>query len=165
VREIVVTNLGMEFLLYLNSKEKEILELVYKAQYKVEENTPLCFLGDRYFGFLKKRQKTIVICTDNAKKLGGVPRYRNNYDREDGKTGIIIRRAIRHESVHVAQACNNSNLLNMLQSKDKVHKWYKKKALEGSTRLSKISKEREYEAYLMEDNPKLVIAALKKFCF
>ena len=59
----------MEFLLFLTAKEKEILELIYKAQFSVEENTPLCLLGKKYVGFVKKRQKTVVICTQNIKSV------------------------------------------------------------------------------------------------
>ena len=35
----------MEFIDFLNSKEKEILNLIYQANYSAEENTPLCLLG------------------------------------------------------------------------------------------------------------------------
>ena len=61
----------LDFITFLSAKEKDILDLIYKAQYSVEENTPLCLLGDKFFGFLKKRTKTVVICTENAKEYGG----------------------------------------------------------------------------------------------
>ena len=102
----------MEFLLFLASKEKEILELIQKANYTVEENTPLCLIGKEFFGFLKNKQKKVVICTKNAMQYGGYTPLRP--DPEDNfKTGLMIRRALRHESVHIAQECNNGNLLNL----------------------------------------------------
>ena len=55
----------MEFLLFLTAKEKEILELIYKAGFTVEENTPLCLIGKKYVGFTKKWQRSVVICTQN----------------------------------------------------------------------------------------------------
>tara|TARA_Y100001968_G_C19396936_1_gene738859 strand:- start:1065 stop:1559 length:495 start_codon:yes stop_codon:yes gene_type:complete len=153
----------MDFIEFLNTREREILTLIYKAKYSVEEDTPLCLLGKKYFGFLKKRQKTVVICTQNAKDVGGysIPkvRYENNYD----PTKIYINRALRHEAVHVAQGCNNGALLNMKEIKSFKFNTYKNKALEGSTLVSG-SRDKEKEAYLLEDKPKIIIIALKKYC-
>ena len=80
----------LEFILFLSAKDKEILKLVRQAEYSLEENTPLCLLGDKFFGFVKKAQKIVVICTDNAKRIGGhsIPKGLEN----DGfdKTKIYI---------------------------------------------------------------------------
>ncbi len=154
---------NMEFLLFLNAKEKQILNLIYETGFKVEENTPLCLLGKKYFGFTKRAQKTIVICTRNAMEFGGyfMPKVTrgNNYDQ----TGIQIRRALRHEAVHVAQSCNKGKPLNIINDKKlKIHP-YKYEALRSSTEISG-SNAKEYEAYAMEDKPKIVISALKKYC-
>ena len=153
----------MDFLLFMGEKEKEILELIYKAQFSVEENTPLCLLGDQFFGFLKKEQKRVVICTNNAKKMGGYNFPKALSDEESHTTKILVRRAIRHEAVHVAQMCNNGNILDLTKQENiKLHP-FKKGALKGSTRISG-SKEKEREAYWMEDRPRQVIYALKKYC-
>ena len=45
----------LEFILFLNSPEKEIVSLIKKANYKIEENTPLCLISKKFFGFLKKK--------------------------------------------------------------------------------------------------------------
>tara|TARA_B100001250_G_C19782638_1_gene782579 strand:- start:631 stop:1074 length:444 start_codon:yes stop_codon:yes gene_type:complete len=146
----------MEFLLFLDGKEQEILELIYKANYKVEENTPLCLLGKDFFGFLKKKQRKVVICTKNAKEYGGY-----SFLKEDAfKTGLMIRRAIRHEAVHIAQQCNNGNLLNL---KDIKMSPYKIKSLQASVKLTG-QREEEYEAYALEDSPRMVIKALRTYC-
>ena len=50
----------LEFILFLNAHEEKIVELIQKAGYELEENTPLCLLGNKYFGFLKIKQKRIV---------------------------------------------------------------------------------------------------------
>ena len=153
----------MEFLLFLTSKDKEILDLIYKARFSAEENTPLCLMSKKYFGFLKRKQRKVVICTKNAMDLGGylIPKP----GRDDGldQTGIYIRRALRHEAVHVAQSCNNGAPLNLVKEKNLEIHPYKLNALKSSTKVSG-NKEKEYEAYAMEDKPKLVIAALKKYC-
>ena len=153
----------MDFIEFLNTREREILALIYKAQYSVEEKTPLCLLGKKYFGFLKKKQKTVVICTQNAKDVGGyyIPkvRYENNYN----PTKIYINRALRHEAVHVAQGCNNGKVLNMNEMKRFKFNTYKREALNGSTLISG-SRDKEKEAYLLEDKPKIIIIALKNFC-
>ncbi len=152
----------MEFITFLASRDKEILDLIYKAGYRVEENTPLCLLGKGFFGFLKRRRHTVVICTENAKYVGGysIP---GSKDNDYSPTKIYIRRALRHEAVHVAQDCNNGNLLKMVKEGSlKVHP-YKLRALKGSSRVSG-NKKREYEAYALEDKPRIVKAALKKYC-
>ena len=154
----------MEFLLFLTTKEKEILELIYKAGFTVEENTPLCFLGEKYVGFLKKRQKSVVICTENAKVNHGYSMITPSPNNAKERTAISIKRAIRHEATHVAQDCNNSQLLGVLNPKKKIHEWYKKNAIIGSTNIGNINQQREAEAYYMEDRPKLVISALRKYC-
>ena len=102
--------------------------------------------------FSEKKQKTIVICTDNAKKVGGhsIPKGLQN----DGfdKTKIYIRRDLRHEAVHVAQSCNNGLPLGIAKEKNiKLHP-NKLAALENSTKISG-KREKEYEAYWMEDRP------------
>jgi len=153
----------MEFLLLLTAKDKEILELIYKAGFSAEENTPLCLLGKNFFGFLKKEQKKVVICTKNAMEIGGYWIPKSIRDNDYDQTRIYIGRALRHEAVHVAQSCNNGAPLRMVSvSKLKLHP-YKEKALKRSTKVSG-NREKEYEAYLMEDRPKLVKNALKKYC-
>ena len=61
----------MEFIEFLDHVEIEIIRIVEQAGYSTEENTPLCLINDNYVGFLKKRQKKIIICTENAKKREG----------------------------------------------------------------------------------------------
>tara|TARA_B100000700_G_C14685157_1_gene687207 strand:+ start:234 stop:698 length:465 start_codon:yes stop_codon:yes gene_type:complete len=153
----------MEFLLFLSTSEKEILELIQKAEYRVEENTPLCLLGKNYFGFFKKKQKRIVVCTDNAKIKGGNFFRKVSNERIYSKTGIYIRRAVRHESVHVAQDCNNGELIKLDKTSNIKINPYKLKALKASSKISGNTKS-EYQAYQLEDKPKLIISALKKYC-
>tara|TARA_B100000700_G_C14804936_1_gene742383 strand:+ start:223 stop:687 length:465 start_codon:yes stop_codon:yes gene_type:complete len=153
----------MEFLLFLNSKEEEILKLIQMANVRLEENTPLCSLSRKYFGFFKKNQNTVVICTDNAKIHGGY--FLNSLSNNDqfDRTSIYIRRALRHESVHVTQKCNNGNLLDLSSEKKLKFNPYKLNALKGSSKLSG-NKESEYQAYLLEDKPNLIIKYLKIYC-
>ena len=153
----------MEFLLLLTSKDKEIVDLIYKAGFSIEENTPLCLLGKRYFGFLKRKQKRVVLCTENAKSYGGYSIPKGNRDEDYNQTSIYIRRALRHEAVHVAQHCNGGKTLKLVNIKDMEIHPYKKEALNGSTKISG-NKAKEHEAYWMEDKPKLVKAALKRYC-
>ena len=155
----------MEFLSFLNAKEREILDLIYKAEYKVEENTPLCLIGKKYFGFFKRRQKTVVICTENAKKQGSYFLTKiKGYNDELNQTGVYLRRALRHEAVHIAQDCNNGNPVELsTERKIKIHP-YKMEALKGSSNISG-REDKEYQAYALEDKPKYIINSLKKYCF
>ena len=152
-----------EFLPFLNAPEKKILKIAEEINYGIEENTPLCLLGENFFGFLKKKQKVVVICTENAKRYGGYNFARNHSSEPPFVTGLMIRRAVRHEAVHIAQQCNEG-ILNIAKEKNLTISPYKLNALKGSVSLTG-NEEEEYEAYTLEDHPRLIIAALKKFCF
>ena len=121
-------------------------------------------MGKRYVGFTRKRQRAVVICTQNIKDTNGYSLPKVGRDKDSDATAISIRKALRHEATHVAQDCNNSKLLGVINTEKKLHSWYKKTAIKGSTSIGNIKREREVEAYYMEDRPKKVIAALKKFC-
>ena len=95
----------MEFILFLSKIDKEIIELINKSNNSIEENTALCLIDKKFVGFYKKKEKTIVICTKNAKRLGG---YREDKRYDNHKTNLYIRIALRHETTHLVQSCNNN---------------------------------------------------------
>ena len=151
----------MEYIEFLNRVEIEIIRIVEKVGYSTEENGPLCLLSENYVGFLKKRQKKIIICTNNAKKKEGYKILRKINNNQFERTAIHIRKALRHEAVHVAQECNNEKLLDIKQKLSMNPA--KIKALKGSTKISgEVEKERQ--AYILEDKPKLLKKELEKYC-
>ncbi len=151
----------MEFVIFLDKIELEIIRIIEQAEYSIEENTHLCLLGKKFKGFLEKRKKTVVICTQNAKIKENYHslRVRNNDSFE--RTSRHIKKAIRHEAVHVAQECNNGKLLNgkefLKMNPSKL------KALKGSIKISG-EEDKEKEAYILEDRPKLIKKELIKYC-
>ena len=150
----------MEFILFLSKIDKEIVELINKSNHSIEENTALCLIDKKYVGFFKKREKAIVICTKNAKKLGG---YRKDKRYDNHKTNIYIRRALRHETTHLVQSCNNDKPTGIIKNlESKIHKG-KLKALNSSLQISR-NYEKELEAYVLEDKPKKVKKILKSYC-
>ena len=151
----------MEFIDFLDRTEVEIIKMVEKAGYQTTENTKLCLLGENYVGFLNIRKKEIVICTSNAKKREGYTFLRSKDKDIYQRTALHIKKALRHEAVHVAQECNDGNLLK-IGRKLSINQ-AKIKALNGSVRISgEIEKERQ--AYILEDKPKIIIKELKKYC-
>ena len=150
----------MEFILFLNKIDKEIIELINKSNHSIEENTALCLIDKKFVGFYKKGEKTIVICTQNAKRLGG---YREDKRYDNHKTNIYIRRALRHETTHLVQSCNNNKPIGVIKNiEDKIHKG-KLKALKSSVRISG-NFDKELEAYVMEDKPRKIKEILKIYC-
>ena len=150
----------MEFILFLSKIDKEIIELINKSNHSIEENTALCLIDKKFVGFYKRREKTIVICTKNAKKLGG---YRENKSYDNHKTNLYIRRALRHETTHLVQSCNNNKPTGVIKNiEDKIHAG-KLKALNSSVRISG-NFYKELEAYVMEDKPRKVKKILKSYC-
>ena len=150
----------MEFILFLSKIDKEIIELINKSNHSIEENTALCLLDKKFVGFYKRREKAIVICTKNAKKLGG---YRKDKRYDNHKTNIYIRRALRHEATHLVQSCNKDKITGVIKNiENKIHA-RKLKALNSSVQISG-NYEKELEAYVMEDKPRKVKEILKNYC-
>ena len=151
----------MEFEDFLDRTELEIIKIVEKAGYQIEENTPPCLLSNDYVGFLNKKRKVIIICTNNAKRRENYTLLRNKDKASFERTALHIKKALRHEAVHVAQECNNGNLLK-LEKKLSMNP-AKIKALNKSIIISG-EKEKEKQAYIIESQPKLVEKVLKKYC-
>ena len=151
----------MEFLDYLDRAEVEIIEIIEQAGYKTGENTPLCLLSNDYVGFLEKRRKVIVLCTKNAKRREGYTLIKKRDKDIFERTALHIKKALRHEAVHVAQECNDGNLLK-LDRKQSMNP-SKINALNGSIRISG-EEEKERQAYILEDNPRLIKNELRKYC-
>ena len=151
----------MEFVDFLDKKEIEIIKIVEQAGYKIEENKPLCLVSNNYVGFLNKRKKVLIICTNNAKKREGYTILRKKDKDTFERTALHIKKALRHEAVHVAQECNNGNLLN-IDEKLSISP-LKLKAINESIKISG-EREKERQAYILENKPKLVEKELRKYC-
>ena len=151
----------MEFVDFLDKNEIEIIKIVEQAGYKIEENKPLCLVSNNYVGFLNKRKKVIIICTNNAKKREGYTILRKKDKDTFERTALHIKKALRHEAVHVAQECNNGNLLNIDEKLSMSP--LKLKALNESIKISG-EREKERQAYILENKPKLVEKELRKYC-
>ena len=151
----------MEFIEFLDKTEIEIIKMVEEVGYITGENTKLCLLDEKYVGFLNKKKKEIIICTSNAKKREGYTGSRKNNKDIFEKTALHIKKALRHEAVHVAQECNDGNLLK-INSKLSMNS-SKINALNGSIRISG-EEEKERQAYILEDRPRLIKNKLRRYC-
>ena len=151
----------MEFIEYLDRTEVEIIKIIEKAGYKTAENTKLCLLSENYVGFLNRRKKEISICTSNAREREGYTHLRMKDSNTFERTALHIKKALRHEAVHVAQECNNGDLLRI--DRKLVMNPSKIEALNGSIRISG-EEEKEIQAYILEDKPRMVLKELKKYC-
>tara|TARA_B100001250_G_scaffold147739_1_gene126527 strand:+ start:64 stop:561 length:498 start_codon:yes stop_codon:yes gene_type:complete len=151
----------MEFIEFLDRTEVEIIKMVEKAGYKTAENTKTCLLSENYVGFLNRRKKEIIICTRNAKRREGYTLLRKNNKVIFERTALHIKKALRHEAVHVAQECNDGKLLRidrkLSMNPSKI------KALNGSIRISG-EEDKERQAYILEDKPRIVKNELRKYC-
>ena len=150
----------MEFIIFLSKIDKGIIELINKTNHSIEENTAICLIDKKYVGFFKRGEKSLIICTKNAKILGN---YKKNSIDENHKTKLYIRRALRHEATHLAQSCNNNKPIGIVKNiESRIHK-SKFKALKSSVKISGNYK-KELEAYYMEDKPKKVKKMIMSYC-
>ena len=154
----------MEFIIFLSKIDKQIIELVRKANYSIEENHPICQTNKQYIGFHNRTEKLIVICTENAKKITNFRSKKLLNKNDNHKTALYIRKALRHEATHMIQSCNNNKIIGNIEDIKKKLNKNKIKALKSSMMISGSNLNREYEAYLLEDKPRKVIKAIKKYC-
>tara|TARA_Y100000589_G_C27097773_1_gene606698 strand:+ start:283 stop:747 length:465 start_codon:yes stop_codon:yes gene_type:complete len=153
----------MEFIIFLNKLDKDILELIKKANYSIEENSALCLIDEKYIGFHKRLEKKIVICTKNAKKITNFTNKITSNHKNNHRIKLYIRRALRHEATHMVQSCNGNKIIgNIIEIKKKISK-NKENAIKSSVRISG-NLEKELEAYMMEDKPRKVKQAIIKYC-
>ena len=154
----------MEFIIFLSKLDKEILDLLVKAKYEVEENKIECLLNREIKGIHNFEEKKIIICTKNVKRKTNYKNKKIHSNKDNFKTELAIRKALRHEASHAIQKCNNNKIVgNIKVLERKLHK-SKKKALDFSTSNFSGTYGKEVEAYVLEDKPKKVKNLLKKYC-
>ena len=153
----------MEFIIFLNKLDKDIVELIKKVNYSIEENSALCLIDKRYVGFHKRREKKIIICTENVKNITNFKNKKLSNRKDNHKTKLYIRRALRHEATHMVQSCNGDKIIGEINEiKRKINK-SKEKAIKSSVKISG-NLDKELEAYMMEDKPREVKKAIVKYC-
>ena len=154
----------MEFIIFLSKLDKEILELLEKANYLVEENKIECLINKEIKGLHNFKENKIVICTENAKRKTKYKGIKNHSNKDNFKMKSAIRKALRHEATHVVQKCNgNKTVGDIKELETKLHK-SKREALDFSTSKFAGTYAKEIEAYILEDKPKKVKGMLKKYC-
>jgi len=154
----------MEFIIFLSKLDKEILDLLIKANYKVEENKIECFLNKEIKGLHNFVENKIIICTENAKRKTNYKLTKSNLNKENFKTERVIRKALRHEATHAIQKCNNNKTIGDIKKlESKLHQ-SKRKALDFSSSNFSGTYAKEVEAYVLEDKPKKVKNLIKKYC-
>ena len=154
----------MEFIIFLSKLDKEILDLLIKANYTFEENKAECFLNEKIKGLHNSVENKIIICTDNAKRKTNYRNKKQNPNKDNFKTELAIRKALRHEATHAIQKCNNNKIVGDIKKLEgKLHK-SKRKALDFSTSNFSGTYAKEVEAYILEDKPKKVKKMIEKYC-
>ena len=154
----------MEFIIFLSKLDKEILELLTKANYIVEENKVECLLNKQIKGLHNFEENKIIICTENAKKKTNYKNNKQKPNKDNFKTELAIRKALRHEATHVIQKCNDNKIVGEINKLESKLNKSKRKALEFSTSNFSGTYEKEVEAYVLEDKPKKVKKLIKKYC-
>jgi len=154
----------MEFILFLSKLDKEILDLLIKANYIVEENKIECQLNKEIKGLHNFKENKIIICTENAKRKTNYRDIKRKPNKDNFKTELAIRKALRHEATHAIQKCNNNKTVGDIKDlEDKLHP-SKRRALEFSTSNFSGTYAKEVEAYILENKPKKVKNMIKKYC-
>ena len=154
----------MEFILFLSKLDKEILDLLIKANYIVEENKIECLFNKEIKGLHNFEENKIIICTENAKRKTNYRNKKREPNKDNFKTERAIRKALRHEATHAIQKCNNNKTVEDIKNLEKKLHQSKRKALEFSTSNFSGNYEKEVEAYVLEDKPKKVRKLIERYC-
>ncbi len=154
----------MEFIIFLSKLDKEILDLLIKANYTVEENKIECLLNKEIKGLHNFKDNKIIICTENAKRKTNYRDKKIQQIKDNFKTGLAIRKALRHEATHAIQKCNNNKTIGNIKNLEANLHQSKRKALEFSTSNFSGTYAKEVEAYILEDKPKKVKKMIEKYC-
>ena len=154
----------MEFIIFLGKLDKEILDLLLKTSYEVEENSVECLSNKKLKGLHKSEENKIIICTENIKNKTNYKLIKNTFNKDTIKTERVTRKALRHEATHVIQKCNNNKNIGDIKDLEKKINQSKRKALEFSTSKFSGTYAKEVEAYVLEDKPRKVKKMLKKYC-
>jgi len=105
----------MEFIIFLSKLDKEILDLLIKANYIVEENKIECLLSKEIKGLHNFEENKIIICTENAKRKTNYRNKKKGQNKDNFKTELAIRKALRHEATHAIQKCNNNQTIGYVK--------------------------------------------------
>ena len=123
----------MEFIIFLGKVDKEILDLLIKANYEVEENKIECLLNKEIKGLHNFIENKIIICTENAKRKTNYRNKKQRPNKDNFKTKLAIRKALRHEASHAIQKCNNNKTVGDIKNLEgKLHQ-SKRRPLEFSS--------------------------------
>ena len=76
----------MEFILFLSKLDKEILDLLIKANYIVEENKIECLINKEIKGLHNFEENKIIICTENAKRKTNYRNKKKGPNKDNFKT-------------------------------------------------------------------------------
>ena len=106
----------MEFIIFLSKLDKEILDLLIIANYIVEENKIECLLNKEIKGLHNFKQNKIIICTENAKSKTNYRSKKQQPNKDNFKTKLAIRKALRHEATHAIQKCNNNKTIGDIKN-------------------------------------------------
>jgi hypothetical protein len=141
----------MLFPYYLPPEGKELLILISKAKFKVQENISWCS-NPGYAGALITENKIFFMCTKNIMK-------------EPNPNKFLIE-TFYHEAAHVVQACKGNSPIGIPLSQMPLPQ-SKMINIDRSILLTKKYSTRglEHEAYWLEDKPDEIVSYFKKFCF
>jgi len=109
-------------------------------------------------------ENKIIICTENAKRKTNYRNEKKRPNKDNFKTELAVRKALRHEATHAIQKCNDNKIIGDIKKLESKLHHSKRKALEFSSANFSGTYEKEVEAYYLEDKPKKVKNLIKKYC-
>jgi len=150
---------------YIKFLSKEVIPLhnkLFETNFVVSQDPPMCEKNKLIRGFFYSKYRAIYLCVQNLledPRLGDIDRSGKEKDAR-----FQLSRTLVHEAVHAAQWCKGRKDWTLFD-----HDVTKGLGGFGNSALDKSSKYKgnemsEYEAYLLENDPALVLDLFSLYC-
>jgi hypothetical protein len=137
----------------------ELLNVVAKTGFKIHEDVGLCESSLIVFGWTDAN-KNVGFCPENVRKYAKEKNYPASYIKYSMNIAVV------HESVHVAQMCNNRKpVLTSPVKMSELSKTHIRRVINSMIVTRNLaSAALEAEAYYLEKSPTLTAFLVKKYC-
>ena len=150
---------------YIDFLSKEVIPLhdkLFETNFVVSQDPPMCEKNKLIRGFFYSKYRAIYLCLENLledPRLGDI----NGSDKEKDAR-FQLSRTLAHEAVHAAQWCKGREDWTLFDHDvTKGFGGFRDSALDKASKY-KGNRKSEYEAYLLENDPALVLDLFSLYC-
>ena len=150
---------------YIDFLSKEVIPLhdkLFETNFVVSQDPPMCEKNKLIRGFFYSKYRVIYLCLENLLEDPRLGDMNGSGKEKDARSQLS--RTLVHEAVHAAQWCKGREDWTLFDHDEtKGLDGFGGSALEKSSKFTG-NKKSEYEAYLLENDPALVLDLFDLYC-